>query len=871
MKWLPFSLLLTLIFFLLPVKLFPQEAVIDSSAIKTHAISDSLQADSLRAFLPAPQSPKTTLQKEDIGIEVPVEYSARMIDSHKSDGNIFLTGDAKVKYKDVTIEAGKITIKWNDNLLVAEGIPDTSNHTEKKADSLKTHYKDFPKFSDGKEVMVGESMEYNFKSEKGRIVRGRTQFQKGYYSGDAVKRIDPEVFFVKNGVYSTCENDAPHFHFRGKKMKVILNDKVIAKPITFYLGKIPLAIFPFAMFSTEETGRQSGVILPQYGSSPTEGRYLRNMGYYWATNDNIDMRLTMDFFERTGVLFRGNMNYAQRYKFTGSINGSITRKDFETFSERRWNLNINHSQTIDETSNLAVTGSFQSNNSFYKEYSSNINERLNRQIRSNATYSKRWGEGKNSVTVNLSQTKDIESGNENLTLPQIRFTRSRSAIFPFKKDKTGRSKKEQRWYNYLQYDYKSLLTNKIDRDTISTSPDNIDRRIEHDASFSFTNPNKLFGMLSLNQSFRYDEDWFDRRQENFALVDSTNGFESEEKESFFARRTFSYTASASSNLYGTVFPNVFSITALRHKMTPSVSFSYRPDFSDERWGYYETRVDTNGREQKFDRYGGTPRGKQMSMGIGLTNLFQMKLGKDEKEKKVDLFNVDLRTNYNFAADSLKLGNLSTGFRANPRRNFNVTARLTHSFYDFNTDIKRTLDNFISPRLTNFRVDARWSLSGKKKTPDKDKTNGGEEPVQVNQISAIGPGASGNYQDRFAPEKAFSALDIAWKANLSFSYNINKSNPSNLFKSAYIDLSNVEMQLTQHWRLGYKLRYDLEKTEILDQRISFYRDLHCWEARFDWSPSGISQGFYFIVNIKASHLRQVKVERRGGTTSVFNPF
>ncbi len=808
--------------------------------------------------------PAKSIKPAASGIDAKVEYSARTIESDKTAGIITLLGDAKVKYKDITIEAGKITINWKKNIVVAEEAPDTTVAADSAGRSKK---RGVPLFSDGKEKMTGARMEYNFKSEKGRIVRGRTQFQKGYYAGDTVKRVDSNIFFVAEGRYTTCDKEEPHFHFRGKKMKVIANDKVIAKPVVFFLGKIPLAIFPFAIFPAKESGRQSGIIIPQFGSSPTEGRYLRNLGYYWATNDYMDMQMTMDFYDRAGVLFRGKTNYALRYKFSGSVSGSFTHKNFPSGRrERLWNLRVQHNQTIDENTRLTVNALLQNSDTFYKDLSDNRSERLNRQIQSNATFSKRWDDGKNNLTVNVRHQKDVESGSSSLTLPQLNFTRNRSAIIPFKQSARGRNTDESKWYNQIFYDYRLSASNVVNDDTSGSPPPDV-RKANHRIALSFTPKNKLLGVIGLNQSFNYEEDWLDRRKENFTLVDSTNSFNFDEKKGFFRRYRYSYTANTTTNLYGT-FPGVGPVRAIRHKMSPSVGFSFSPDLAGK---YFESVKDTNGVEKQLDRFQGSPRGKAMNMNFRLNNLFQMKVGQTGKERVVKLFDLNFSSSYNFAADSLKLSNLSTRFQANPTRALSVTMGMSHSFYRFDQTLGRRINDFIRPQLTSMRIDARWSLSGKKAKSSQKPAAGGQEAAPVAQLGATGPRAGGNYEDGFSPESAFSALDIPWKANLSFSYSINKSNPNFTTRTAYVDLSNVELQVTRNWRLGYKLRYDLEKTKVVDQRLSFYRDLHCWEARFDWSPSGIGKGYYFIINIKAPQLRQVKVERRGGTTSIFKPF
>lgn len=886
-------------FLLLPAILLAQEKSLpDSSAVKS-ALTDSSKVKSDTFKKPSDQgfanSKNDTTQKSHIkisqvGLDSSVVYSARVIDSYKKDGLTYLIGDATIKYKNMKITAARITIRWNDNTIVAESLPDSLRGSLAVSDSSKGNKAGLPVFTDGKEKMVGDKMEFNFKTERGRIIRGRTEFQGGYYVGEAVKRISPDEINIKNGVYSTCENEEPHFHFLGKKMKIISEDKVIAKPVIFFIGKIPLAILPFAFFPSQEDGRQSGLILPQFGTSPVEGRYLQDLGYYWAANDYFDARFTLSFFERTGILFKTSTNYALRYKFTGSVSGSFTRKNFPDGSkQRRWDLRVRHSQTVDENTRFSVNASFVSNNSFYREFSTNRSQRLSRQIVSNATFSKRWGEGKNSLTLNLSQTKDLDTGSNFVTFPQAQFIRSQSAIIPVREDKTARTKAKPKWFNYIRYDYKGLLLNSVSKTSSEDDDPEVVRRAEHDFRLTFTNPNKIFGWLTFNQSVTYDEDWF-AKTKTFSFDSTTKTIKTSDKSGFAARHLFQYSASTSTKLYGTFNTGIGPMKALRHVMTPSLSFIYQPDFSSSLWSYYEMVNDSTGKPVKKDRFQGlgaraTPAIEQNRLSFSLSNLFQMKWGEGQKEKKIDLFTLNFSSGYNFAAKSFKWQDLSTRFQANPKKNLSVTMSMSHSFYEFDREINQRVDkllfetrglfNFL--RLTQFNLTSRWTLSGKQKSSTPQNPSGspgsGEQnlpnvPIQVVPESQRPFGTGG--EDRFGPESAFSAFDIPWRATLSFSYSVNKFNPANPSRNAYIDLSNVEVQLTKNWRIGYRIRYNFEKEEVVDQRISFYRDLHCWEAQFNWTPSGFSKGFYFRIGIKAPHLRDIKFEQRGGSSSIFRP-
>ncbi|MGH7449727.1 MAG: hypothetical protein ACRENG_00115, partial [bacterium] len=202
-------------------------------------------------------------------MDAPIDYEAQMIDNEVNGRITVLTGRAKVKYKTMTLEAGKITVDWNARLLVAEPLPDSllaaGQATDGKgangaSDSLAKAARGLPVFSDGGDLLTGERMEYNFATEKGRVLRGRTEFQDGKYFGVQIKRADSKTLFVSRGIYSTCDHEEnPHFHFWSRKMKVVLQENVVAKPIVLFIGKIPVLALPFGFFPTR-SGRHSGLI-----------------------------------------------------------------------------------------------------------------------------------------------------------------------------------------------------------------------------------------------------------------------------------------------------------------------------------------------------------------------------------------------------------------------------------------------------------------------------------------------------------------------------------------------------------------------------------------------------------------------------------
>lgn len=862
----------------------------------TIAEPDTVRNDPMRNATDSLRAPKTS----SVGLDTILNYQASIVETQVSEKKIYLIGKADVKYKTMHLTAGKITLDWDAHLITAEGLPDTVyQKSANPGDSVMTVvWQNLPTLSEAGEVMTGFQMIYNYKTEKGRVIQGRTEFEGGFYRGESMKRVSDKIINISNGYFTSCDKEGvPHYHFRSRRIKVIMDDKVIAQPVVMYFGRIPVAALPFVVFPNKK-GRVSGVLVPTYGESANEGRFIRGLGYYWAASDYWDTALKVDYFDRAGWVLRGDVKYNIRYLLNGTISGSFTRKDLITGSrERRWDLIVNHNQTIDPTMSLAVRGQFISDNNFYRDFSSNFDTRLNRRIRSDATFSKSWPEKQLSLSANLSQELDIQTGQVSQTLPQLRFSMSQRAIFGGSKRGTAgqygsssqRSKNEPAWYESIYFSYNSSLQNSTTRGGKyadgSPYPERTTRYISHNASLSMNAPGKIFGWLTLGQSFNYDERWYDRYRKN-TFNPTTNTVEQDTVSGFAALRTFYYSMNASTKIYGMFTPHLGKIQALRHVVSPYISFNYQPDFSDARWGYVDTFVDATGRiikKEKFLDY--VPSGARKNISFSLGNLFQMKTSDGEKEKKFDLFTINFSSAYNFEAPSFKFSYLSTSFQASPTRNLNISMSATHDFYAYDRDKKQRVNRLLFMdrdawrsgsilRLTNFRIGAQLRLQGEKKRTERKP----ETPVPTFEDEITGEQVSEQeYLDRlyepagnrFEVNDRFSGLDIPWRMSLSFSFALQKYDPSKPIKDYYLDITGLEFQLTKNWKINYSAHLDLETKQIVNHSITINRELHCWEARLIWRPSGIGGNSYYLrINVKAPQLRDLKYEKRGGRSSVW---
>jgi len=618
--------------------------------------NDSFSSDSLHFIIPLDSTTLDSIQSDSIQtdkksdkLEGPINYYADVVRVSRDKNNIYLEGNAKVAYQNMTLEAAKILINQDNRTLYAEGISDST-------DSLgNAIYKGTPVFTEiGQEPMSGNNLQYNFYTKRGKISHGKTRMPPGYYKGDNVYKISKNTLLVEDGYFTSCEYiDEPHFYFRSDKMRIEVQEKVVARPVYLYIADVPIFVLPFGVFPNKK-GRHSGLMIPTYGESSYGGRFLKGIGYYWAPNDYIDATFATDYYDKIGFTYNADLSYVLRYILNGRVSGFYFPQDPNRSDlKNRWALQFSHSQTLDPTLRLAASGKFQSDGELAREYAADYNRRVDQILSSNITLSKKWTGTKNSMQLSLSRTQNLQSGAINYVAPNLRFSRSQSSIYETFTGITVLGTKK--WYQSINFSYNSRALYK----GYSLNPPDgkhesgEDKGIEHNLSFNA--PQKVLKYFNISPALTYQEIWVDETVEAFYDPDSAEMI-TRPKKGFAARRTYRGSISLNTILYGLFEPNIGTLKFIRHKIDPKISFQFSPDFSDPSFGYFtEVRDDSGNVVGKIDRFGSgnpfgsTPRGKSQNMQISLGNLFQAKLVDGDKETKVDLFRLNFSTSHNFLA------------------------------------------------------------------------------------------------------------------------------------------------------------------------------------------------------------------------------
>ena len=784
-----------------------------------------------------------------------IEYNADRIEYVFGDSTLVLAGSAELQYGDVELTAGRLRFHTYTELLTADFLPPSPD--------IDPETNTYPRLQDADNIVVGERMQYDMKTGEGQIWKGRIRYDEGFFNGDVMRLNADRTYEIEEGTYTTCDNpNHLHYYLRINQAKIVPEDKAVVRNVTGYILGIPVIYLPVYVFSVK-TGRQSGLTVPNYGSGVEEGRYLRNLGYYWAPNEYFDLKVTGDVEAKTGFLLRQRFQYRQDRRLTGTASGSW-RTDFSG-KTTGWDVAARHRQELLPGLTVRGQGNFAQSLQYLHSTTRGTDPGLLRSTtRSSFAVDKKFG--RNSLNLSTSSTSSTGRPSRPTTTLRFRFA-TRPIIQPPKRQtrrgsmpdfSRPRTEIRERWYHSFLFGFNNTLRNRrnnvrIGTDTTYTGPDT--RYLyRHDTVRTFSNafnlsaPQKIGDWLKLRPQARYTRTW---EQE---VGDESDG-------NIETMEDHSVGMSATTTLYGLFEPKIGRLTAIRHVVTPDISFT---------------------------QTGGSSVRKQLRFSVN--NILQAKTEHEGREKKYNkLVYVKSSTTYNLHAETNKFSNLATTVRI-PSRRFNVDLSLSHDFYDPETDA------FRRPWLERMTLNTSFNLVGPRRDEFGDQfgddqfgdgfssggfSGGGFSGGGLGSSGFGGDSGYGGYggygDDRF--NQRFSQVKGPWTVRLSHRYSIRRSKPDDeegfstssheiraTNRFALADITNplrLSNRVTDSWRVQHSINYDYRRKEIVAHSLDLYRPLHCWEFTFRWVPNGINKGIYFRINLIAHPDVKFEQERRGG--------
>jgi len=777
------------------------------------------------------------VENDNIFLDSEIEkYAEDSIDIDIDGRKVHLYGNSKITYKNTTITAAYILINWVENTIFATSMKDSTN-------------KDigYPILTENKSSFKAKEITYNFKSKKCYVKQISTKEGDGYILGKIVKKMEDDILYFKKGDYTTCDAEKPHYSIRSNKIKVIPGEKIITGPayLTFFNIPTPL-IFPFGYFPNN-TNQSSGIIIPSYGESQELGFFLKNGGYYLPINKKADLTFKGDVYSKGSWNVKSILNYKKRYKYNGSLNLSFanmtnSEKGFPNYNLKRdFFIRWKHNQDAKTNPNLQISANVNAGTStFHRNNLSNTNDYLSNTFQSNISLRKKWTNSPFSLSSNIRHNQNTQSKIINLSLPEISLNMNR--IFPFKNEIS-----KDRWYEKVGLRYSMNAKNDISivdsllftKNALSKFRNGIKHTIPINTSL------KVFNYLTLNPSLNFTERWY------FSQINKNwdgNDIITDTIRTFTRAHEYKLSSSLSTKIYGLVQFKKGKIKAIRHVLTPNISFSYKPDFSKEKFNYYkQVQINNDGDKILYSImengiYGSPSRGETGNISLNINNVFEMKVNSkndtSQSEKKIKILeSLNVSTSYNLLKDSLNLSNI----------NLNARTRIL-KVLDIN--FSSTYDPYISNKSKNNNLNVL----------EINKNN------RLARLKTLNTSIGLNINDKSFNTKnndeSRSFIEIPWDLRLNYNLTYNKGYNSAEFADTIQSLNfSGNIKISDKWKLGFRSGYDFDSKDLTYTSIDIYRDLHCWELMFNYIPFGFQRSYTLTIQVKAPSLRDLKYERK----------
>ena len=865
------------------------------------AIDDSIRADSM-------------MRARSNGIDAPVKYSAEdSIVYDAASGTAYLYGNSKVDYENMKLASDKVHMNLDNSTVRATGTADST---------AEGGIKGKPVFTMGKDEYQSDTMAFNFKSKKGLIKGIYTEQQDGFLSGEVGKRDSTGVVFLQHGRYTTCDKPHPDFYIALSRAKVRPGKDVVFGPAYLVVADVPLPLaIPYGFFPFSKK-YSSGFIMPSYGDESDRGFYLRDGGYYFAISDKWDLKLIGEIYTKGSWGVSAASNYRKRYRYSGSFlfsyqDSKTGDKGLPDFAEQEsFKIQWNHRQDpkANPYSSLAASVNFAT--SSYER--NNLNSLYNPQTltQSTRTSSVSWSTGFSSIGLSLSATtnlaQNMRDSSIQITLPDLNISLSR--FYPFKrKHLVGK----ERWYEKISMSYTGQLANSISTKEDKLLHSNLIKDWKN--AFQHTIPVQanftLFNYINVTPSFNFTDRMYskkvtrgwDNTLQKEVVRDTTYGFHNV--------YNWSMSVGASTKVYGFWTPNrkLFGdkIQAIRHVITPQVTFSYAPNFGARRYGYYDSYqyTDASGNVKlveyspyQDELYSVPGKYKTEMISWDVSNNIEMKVKSDKDTtgyKKISIIDeLGASMSYNAAADYHRWSDLSMRLRLKWWKNytFSMNAQFATYAYELDANGKPYVGNHTEwgygrlPRFQGMSQNFSFTLNpeklkkwfGRKDDKDDDKvsvdSDGPDTNIESNMDDDLEKGKyaakkkRGNIAE--TDDDGYMSFNMPWSLTIGYGITMRENTAGRFntktmrypYKFTQTLNFSGNIRISDGWNINFSSGYDFENHAMSMTTASLSRDLHC----FNMSASVVlapytSYNFTFRCNA-ATLTDALKYDKRSGITN-----
>jgi hypothetical protein len=694
--------------------------------------------------------------------------------------------------------------------------------------------------------------------------------------------MDKKTLLARDATYTTCDLAEPHYHFHARKMKLVIGEQAVARQVTFHISDIPLLPLPF-YYKSLKGGRQSGIMFPNVniGVSSREGRYIRDLGYYWATNDYTDFKFELDYNERRETTFQIENVYNVRYGMSGRARLEYLRRFSEAEEGDEWKLTANHNhpdflEVWRANARLELSSKNITRNNLSNNYR---NDLIDSRLYSTASLSRGFENG-SQLSLSAAREQFVNTTDDDLTTDNPLSNLDSSVRLGFKTRPFSEGRRalgilrDSQFGHSYSANYDRARSENTERDVY---------RLQGNLNLSYT-PRGRIGPFNFTSSAGFSEtyEYQDVNQRFYTteeivnpdstitevvLLDANRSVVRSEGDS---RPSLSVSNRLRTDLYGIFDLNIGALRGFKHTVSWGMGHSYRPKLGSKQ-PESQSLDFTLGNEFSLkyatDAPGPARRGPGSEPG---PNEEPPAPGEEQIRKLDQLITWDLSASYNPSAPSRQNWSpISSRVNLRP----GITQAIS---FNMSQTIDPYLFELLSTRFSStLSLRGNLDLGGGLKARQEPKNPVVDRLPQADPDSAL---AEEELYDRYGDDRDLygdpfrdqwlenaGENQLPWTVNLTGSLNQTRNPLTEQLDSRATLSGAFTLGLPGDWKLAWTAGFDVEAGEFTNQQYSLRRRVHCWTLEF---TRGLTDGDDFGFSLYLSGIPDLRVDRgeraRGGS-------
>ena len=128
------------------------------------------------------------------------------------------------------------------------------------------------------------------------------------FYGETLEKTGEDTYVITNGGFTSCVQANPRWEMTSGSLKLRVDKYALLRNMLLKVKGVPAIYLPLMYYPLSKDNRNTGFLMPSYGSSSYKGQTISN-AFFWAINRSQDATILHDWFSKTGQAVAGEYRY----------------------------------------------------------------------------------------------------------------------------------------------------------------------------------------------------------------------------------------------------------------------------------------------------------------------------------------------------------------------------------------------------------------------------------------------------------------------------------------------------------------------------------------------------------------------------------